>query len=120
MVNSDQLAEDLHFIQNSTGGILGPQDSWLLIRGMKTLGIRMEEHERNTKELIVFLENHPAIKKVFYPGLETHPQHDMAKEQYGDLEQWSLLMWEVERKQRNYLNVSSTSRLRKVLERLKV
>ncbi len=81
VVNSDQLAEDLHFIQNSTGGILGPQDSWLLIRGMKTLGIRMEEHERNTKELIVFLENHPAIKKVFYPGLETHPQHDVAKKQ---------------------------------------
>ena len=81
VVNSDQLAEDLHFIQNSTGGILGPQDSWLLIRGIKTLGIRMEEHERNTKELIVFLENHPAIKKVFYPGLETHPQHDVAKEQ---------------------------------------
>jgi cystathionine gamma-lyase / homocysteine desulfhydrase len=81
VVKSDQLAEDLHFIQNSTGGILGPQDSWLLIRGMKTLGIRMEAHERNTKELVVFLENHSAIKKVFYPGLETHPQHEMAKKQ---------------------------------------
>jgi len=81
VVNSDQLAEDLHFVQNSTGGILGPQDSWLLIRGMKTLGVRMEEHERNTKEIVMFLENHPAIKKVFYPGLESHPQHGMAKRQ---------------------------------------
>jgi cystathionine gamma-lyase / homocysteine desulfhydrase len=81
VVGSERLAKDLHFVQNSTGGILGPQDSWLLIRGMKTLGIRMEEHERNTKELVAFLENHPGVKKVFYPGLETHPQHELAKKQ---------------------------------------
>ncbi len=81
VVGSEPLAKDLHFVQNSTGGILGPQDSWLLIRGMKTLGIRMEEHERNTKELVAFLENHPGVKKVFYPGLETHPQHELAKKQ---------------------------------------
>ena len=67
VVNSDQLAEDLHFVQNSTGGILGPQDSWLLIRGMKTLGIRMEEHERNTKELIVFLAKSSSDKKSVLP-----------------------------------------------------
>ena len=100
VVNSDQLAEDLHFIQNSTGGILGPQDSWLLIRGMKTLGIRMEEHERNTKELIVFLENHPAVKKVFYPGLETHPQHEMAKEQmrgFGAMVSFDVGSWKESR-----------------------
>ena len=53
-------------------------------------------------ELIDFLAKHPAVKKVFYPGLETHPNHDIAKEQMRGLEEWSLLMWEVERKQRNF------------------
>lgn len=81
VVNSSQLAEDLHFVQNSTGGILGPQDSWLLMRGMKTLGVRMEEHEANTRAIVEFLVNHPAVQKVYYPGLETHPNHDVAKKQ---------------------------------------
>ncbi|MDQ0269541.1 bifunctional cystathionine gamma-lyase/homocysteine desulfhydrase [Cytobacillus purgationiresistens] len=81
VVNSDQLAEDLHFVQNSTGGILGPQDSWLLIRGIKTLGIRMEETESNTKAIVEFLQGHSAVKKVYYPGIESHPNHDIAKKQ---------------------------------------
>ncbi|MEH7418011.1 bifunctional cystathionine gamma-lyase/homocysteine desulfhydrase [Neobacillus drentensis] len=81
VVNSDKLAEDLHFVQNSTGGVLGPQDSWLLIRGIKTLGIRMEETEANTQAIVSFLQNHPKVNKVFYPGLETHPNHEIAKRQ---------------------------------------
>ncbi|MDM5330924.1 bifunctional cystathionine gamma-lyase/homocysteine desulfhydrase [Neobacillus sp. CF12] len=81
VVNSKRLAEDLHFVQNSTGGVLGPQDSWLLIRGIKTLGIRMEETEKNTAAIVAFLQGHPAVKKVFYPGLETHPNHTIAKKQ---------------------------------------
>src|SRR4051794_1601607 len=81
VVNSDKLAEDLHFVQNSTGGVLGPQDSWLLIRGIKTLGIRMEETESNAAAIVQFLQGHPAVKKVFYPGLETHPNHSIAKKQ---------------------------------------
>ncbi|MDR7078000.1 cystathionine gamma-lyase/homocysteine desulfhydrase [Neobacillus niacini] len=81
VVNSGRLAEDLHFVQNSTGGVLGPQDSWLLIRGIKTLGIRMEETESNTAAIVQFLQGHPAVKKVFYPGLETHPNHSIAKKQ---------------------------------------
>jgi len=81
VVNNEQLAEDLHFVQNSTGGVLGPQDSWLLIRGIKTLGVRMEETESNTKEIVGFLQNHPKVKKVFYPGLAGHPNHDIAKKQ---------------------------------------
>lgn len=81
VVNNNQLAKDLHFVQNSTGGVLGPQDSWLLMRGMKTLGIRMEEHEKNTKQLVEFLQNHPLIEKVFYPGLPSHPNHEIAKKQ---------------------------------------
>ena len=81
VVNSSKLAEDLHFVQNSTGGVLGPQDSWLLIRGIKTLGIRMEETEANTKAIVAFLQTHPKVDKVFYPGLETHPNHEIAKKQ---------------------------------------
>lgn len=81
VVNDEKLGEDLHFIQNSTGGVLGPNDSWLLIRGMKTLGIRMEEHESNTKQIVAFLEEHPAISKVYYPGLSIHPNHEISKKQ---------------------------------------
>jgi cystathionine gamma-lyase/homocysteine desulfhydrase len=81
VVNSKQLAEDLHFVQNSTGGILGPQDSWLLMRGIKTLGIRMEETEENTKKIVEFLQSHPSVEKIYYPGLESHPNHDIAKKQ---------------------------------------
>lgn len=81
VVNDDKLAQDLHFVQNSTGGILGPQDSWLLIRGIKTLGVRMEETEANTKAIVEFLQGHSKVKKVFYPGLETHSGHEIAKKQ---------------------------------------
>ncbi|MDZ5470896.1 bifunctional cystathionine gamma-lyase/homocysteine desulfhydrase (plasmid) [Bacillus sp. 31A1R] len=83
VVNSKKLAEDLHFVQNSTGGVLGPQDSWLLIRGIKTLGVRMEETEANTKAIVEFLQLHPAVEKIYYPGLETHPNHAIAKKQGG-------------------------------------
>ncbi|MGD6899000.1 bifunctional cystathionine gamma-lyase/homocysteine desulfhydrase [Bacillus infantis] len=81
VVNSSKLAEDLHFVQNSTGGVLGPQDSWLLMRGIKTLGVRMEETEENTKAIVGFLQNHPAVSKVYYPGIESHPNHEVAKKQ---------------------------------------
>lgn len=81
VVNSEQLATDLHFVQNSVGSVLGPQDSWLLIRGLKTLGVRMEEIERNTERIVEFLANHPGVKQVFYPGLASHPGHDIAKRQ---------------------------------------
>lgn len=81
VVNSKKLAKDLHFVQNSTGGVLGPQDSWLLIRGIKTLGIRMEETEKNTAAIVDFLQGHSKVKKVYYPGLETHPNHAIAKKQ---------------------------------------
>ncbi|MEQ2526275.1 bifunctional cystathionine gamma-lyase/homocysteine desulfhydrase [Bacillaceae bacterium CLA-AA-H227] len=81
VVNNEKLAQDLHFVQNSTGGVLGPQDSWLLMRGIKTLGVRMEETEANTREIVAFLEKHPRVKKVYYPGLESHPNHEIAKKQ---------------------------------------
>lgn len=81
VVNSEKLAVDLHFVQNSTGGVLGPQDSWLLLRGVKTLGIRMEETEANAKIIVDFLQKHPKVKKVYYPGLESHPNHEIARKQ---------------------------------------
>jgi cystathionine gamma-lyase/homocysteine desulfhydrase len=83
VVNDEKLGEDLHFVQNSTGGVLGPQDSWLLIRGIKTLGLRMEAHESNTKKIVDFLKEHPSVEKIYYPGLEEHPQHEIAKKQSG-------------------------------------
>jgi cystathionine gamma-lyase/homocysteine desulfhydrase len=83
VVNSEKLAEELHFVQNSTGGILGPQDSWLLMRGIKTLGLRMEATEKNTNRIVEFLESHPFVGKVYYPGLEDHPNHEVAKQQAG-------------------------------------
>ncbi|TDL32983.1 bifunctional cystathionine gamma-lyase/homocysteine desulfhydrase [Jeotgalibacillus sp. S-D1] len=81
VVNSTELAEQVHFVQNSVGAILGPQDSWLLIRGLKTLGIRMEEHEINAKEIVAFLEKHEGVSKIHYPGIKSHPGHETAKKQ---------------------------------------
>lgn len=81
VVNSDQLATDLHFVQNSVGAVLGPQDSWLLMRGIKTLGIRMEEHNVNAQRIAEFLKNHEAVSNVFYPGIATHPGHELMKKQ---------------------------------------
>lgn len=81
VVNSNELAERLHFIQNSVGAILGPQDSWLLLRGIKTLALRMEAIEMNAAYLVSFLKDHPHVKKVFYPGLPTHPGYEIAKQQ---------------------------------------
>ncbi|MCK9905556.1 PLP-dependent transferase, partial [Frankia sp. Cpl3] len=76
-----KVGEDLHFLQNAIGGILGPQDSWLLLRGMKTLGIRMEEHEANTGTLAKWLSERSDIKRVLYPGLASHPGHELTKKQ---------------------------------------
>ncbi len=81
VVNDDQLGQDMHFVQNSTGGVLGPQDSWLLIRGIKTLGVRMEEIEENTRQIVEFLSSNPSVSKIFYPGLKEHPNHGVAAKQ---------------------------------------
>ena len=81
VVNSEELAAEIGFFQNSIGGILGPNDSWLLQRGIKTLGIRMEEHEVNAKAISEFLNAHDLVERVYYPGLTTHPNHELAKVQ---------------------------------------
>lgn len=81
VVNSEQLKTDLHFIQNSVGAILGPDDSWMLMRGIKTLAVRMEEIEKNANAVAEFLKNHPKVTKVYYPGFSDHPGHEVHKKQ---------------------------------------
>lgn len=81
VVKDNLLGEKLHFAQFATGGILGPMDSYLVLRGIKTLALRMQRHCENGMKVAEFLNSHPAVNKVFYPGLETHPQHEIAKKQ---------------------------------------
>ena len=76
-----ELADRLKFIQNSTGGILGPFDSFLALRGVKTLDVRMERHTDSAMKIAQWLEKHPKVEKVYYPGLASHPQHALAKKQ---------------------------------------
>ena len=73
--------EWLGFVQNSSGAILSPMDSWLVLRGIKTLAVRMERHESNGREIARFLASQKKIRKVYYPGLPDHPQHELAKKQ---------------------------------------
>ena len=81
ITNSEELYKKIRFYQNAVGATPGPFDSWLVLRGIKTLAIRMRKHEENAQKIAEFLEKHPKIKKVNYPGLKSHPQHDLAKKQ---------------------------------------
>jgi cystathionine gamma-lyase len=81
MVNDTKLYEKLKLVQNSTGGVLSPFDSYQVLRGIKTLAVRMKAHEQNALKIAVFLENHPKIKKVYYPGLPSFAQYELAKSQ---------------------------------------
>ena len=80
----DVLAEKLYFIQNSSGAVPGPMDSFLVLRGIKTLHIRMQRHCENGKAIAHFLKEHPKVGNVYWPGLESHPNHDVAKKQMKD------------------------------------
>ncbi len=84
IVNDDQLAENLYFIQNSSGAICGPMDAFLVLRGIKTLHLRMQRHCENGKKVAEFLHAHPAVDKVYWPGLPDHPNHYIAKKQMSD------------------------------------
>lgn len=76
-----ELGEKLHFIQFASGGILGPHDSYLVLRGIKTLALRMQRHSDNGFEIAKYLENHSLVEKIYYPGLSSHPQYDLATRQ---------------------------------------
>ena len=79
--NKEELANELLYLQNAVGSIMNPFDSFLLLRSLKTLPVRMERHCSNAFEIASYLESHQAIEKVIYPGLKSHPQHDIAKKQ---------------------------------------
>ncbi|TFD85421.1 cystathionine gamma-synthase [Cryobacterium lactosi] len=81
VINDDELAEKTKFIQFAAGPVSAPLDAWLTVRGIKTLAVRMERHSSNALTIAQYLETHPAIEKVYYPGLESHPGHDLAKAQ---------------------------------------
>ena len=84
MVKDVKLAEELHFIQFAAGAIAGPMDSFLALRGVKTLHIRMQRHCENGRAVAHFLAKHPKVGVVYYPGLENHPSHEIAKKQMKD------------------------------------
>lgn len=79
--NSEKLADQIGFLQNSIGSVLGPNDSWLVLRGIKTLALRMEAHAANAKKLALFLDASPYVSKVYFPGLKQDPGHELAKKQ---------------------------------------
>src|SRR5437764_3421470 len=81
VLNDEEDANWLAFVQNSAGAILSPFDSWLVMRGTKTLALRMEQHDKSGRAVAAFLEEHPKVRKVYYPGSASHPQHALARRQ---------------------------------------
>lgn len=84
VVKDKALADQLYFIQNASGAVCGPMDSFLVLRGIKTLHVRMQRHCENGKAVALYLAKHPKIEKVYWPGFEDHPNHKVAKEQMKD------------------------------------
>ena len=82
--NDDSLAERLYFLQKSLGAVPGPFDAWLVLRGLKTLAVRMRQHCENARRIAQFLEGNDAVERVFYPGLPSHPGHEVARTQMRD------------------------------------
>jgi len=81
IVRDPELAERIAYLQNAVGGVPGPFDAFLTLRGIKTLALRMERHCANALAIAQFLEQHPEVERVYYPGLASHPQHSLAKAQ---------------------------------------
>jgi cystathionine beta-lyase/cystathionine gamma-synthase len=82
--NDDAIAERLYFLQKSLGAVPGPFDSWLVLRGIKTLAVRMRQHSENARKVAAFLDGHPGVERVLYPGLPSHPGHEVARGQMRD------------------------------------
>jgi cystathionine gamma-synthase len=81
VTKGEELSKEIGFLHNSIGGVLGPQDSWLLMRGMKTLALRMERHQENAIRIASWLKDHPAVEEVYHPALPHHPGHDIQNRQ---------------------------------------
>ena len=105
---TQEQADALAFIQKSAGAILSPFESWLILRGVKTLAVRMEKHNENGQVIADYLADHKKVKKVFYPGLPSHPQHDLAKQQMSGF--GSMIT----------LETGSLNNAKKMLKRVKV
>ena len=84
VVRDNALAERLYFIQNASGAVCGPQDSFLVLRGIKTLHVRMQRHCENGRAVAEYLKSHPAVEQVYWPGFEDHPNHEIARSQMRD------------------------------------
>jgi cysteine-S-conjugate beta-lyase len=81
VVKDEELGKRLYSLQNSFGAVIGPQDAWLVLRGIKTLHVRLEQSQKSAIKIAEFLEGHPLVEKVYYPGLKDHPQHELQKSQ---------------------------------------
>lgn len=93
VVKDPKIAEELKYLQNTSGGVLSPFDSWLTLRGIQTLSLRMEKHSQNAKKIAEFLTTHPKVDKIYYPGLKNHPNHHIAAKQqkgFGGMVSFSL------------------------------
>lgn len=84
LTNSEKIWNELKYVQNAAGLVPGPQDCYLVLRGLKTLELRMERHCQNARAIASWLESHPKVSRVYYPGLKSHPGHDIAKNQMSD------------------------------------
>jgi cystathionine beta-lyase/cystathionine gamma-synthase len=94
VTSDDAVAQKLRYLQKAAGGIMGPFDAWLCLRGTKTLGVRMQRHSENAMRIALWLEQQKKVKKVYYPGLPSHPNHDLASRQmtggYGGIVSFDL------------------------------
>ena len=108
MVKDEKLAKELHFIQFAAGAVAGPMDSFLALRGIKTLHIRMQRHCENGRAVAHFLKNHPKVGAVYYPGLEEHPNHDIAKKQMKDFGGMVSFRLKEERKEATFKFLENT------------
>jgi cystathionine gamma-lyase len=81
VTSNPDFYDEMRFYQNAAGGVPGPFDSWIVLRGLKTLAVRMRQHEENALAVAEFLRDHPQVETVNYPGLPSHPQHELAKRQ---------------------------------------
>lgn len=97
VVNSSQLKQKMCFLQNAVGAVLGPQDSWLLMRGIKTLAVRMDRTQENTKKVVDYLINHPEVKQVYYLGLKDHPGYEIHLQQAAGF--GGMIAFEIDKKE---------------------
>ena len=103
VTNDDNLAQEMYRIQNSSGAVCGPMDSFLVLRGIKTLHLRVQRHCENGEKIAHFLNNHPAVDKVYWPGFTSHPNHEIAKSQmsgFGGMISFTLVGDDIEKAKR--------------------